>query len=46
MDRDFRKLTAWIEEALKEGVPEEQKLLEWKLRAKSGSVAIETERSD
>jgi hypothetical protein len=35
MERDFRKLTAWIEETLQSGVAEENKLLEWKLAEKS-----------
>lgn len=35
MERDFRKLTAWIEETLQAGVVEENKVQEWKLAEQS-----------
>jgi hypothetical protein len=35
MERDFRKLTAWIEETLQTGVVEENNAQEWKLAEKS-----------
>jgi hypothetical protein len=35
MERDFRKLTAWIEETLQSGVVEENNARAWKLAEKS-----------
>jgi hypothetical protein len=46
MERDFRKLTAWIEETLQASVPEETKVLEWKRTEKSQSEHSQLESSE
>lgn len=44
MERDFRKLTAWIEETLRSGVAEERKLLEWKISQSPAKLQADPER--
>jgi hypothetical protein len=46
MERDFRKLTEWLEETLQAGVVEENRVLEWKLAEKARLESSSIESSE